>query len=152
MIQEHKQEIEQIVGEMQCPKDSDRYNPGLDVLCKARDAGVQTFVECLEEYSDKCPFSLSLAGLHYCKCPVCSFIVKNRKELQEIVSELSCPKDFQCYKSGFEVLCKAGDVGLETFVECLEEYPEKCSFSLSLAGLHYCKCSLRVYIVKKLKK
>ena len=153
MIQEYKQEIGQLVGELQCPTDPERYNPpGFDVLCKARDIGLQTFVECLEEYSDNCPFSLSLTGLHYCKCPVCTFIVHNRTELQEIIADLSCPKDFQCYKSGFQVLCKARDIGLQTFVECLEEHPCNCTFSFSLYGWNYCRCPVRVYVVKNLKR
>ncbi|MES0364102.1 MAG: hypothetical protein ABUK14_09155 [Desulfobacteria bacterium] len=153
MIQEYKQEIGQIVGELQCPTDPERYNPPeFDVLCKARDAGEHTFVECLEKSSDNCPFSLSLTGLHYCKCPVCSFIVKHRIALQEITRDLSCPKGFQCYKSGFQDLCKVRDVGMQTFVECHEQYSEDCTFSLSLYGWNYCRCPVRVYVVKNLKR
>lgn len=48
-----------------------------------------------------------------------------KKEIEEIIGQIQCPKDFKCYKSGFQVLCKARDMGIEP---------------------------LRAYIVKKLKK
>ena len=76
----------------------------------------------------------------------------HENELKEIIGSFTCPKDFKCYKSGFEVLCKARDVGMQTFLECLEEDPHKCPFSKPLAAWHICKCPLRVYIAKELKK
>ena len=75
-----------------------------------------------------------------------------KKEVEEIISGLQCPKDFECYKSGFENLCKAKDIGLKNYLECLEEDPTSCTFSLSMSGLYYCECPLRIYIAKKLKK
>jgi hypothetical protein len=75
----------------------------------------------------------------------------HEKELQEIIGIFTCPKDFECYKSGFEKLCKAQDVGLP-LLECLEEHPVECRFSVRDGGVFYCKCPLRVYIAKKLKK
>lgn len=76
----------------------------------------------------------------------------HQKEIEEIIGQLKCPKDFECYKSGFKVLCKAVDVGVESFLECLEERPFKCKFSVAFGGLYYCQCPLRVYIAKKLKQ
>jgi hypothetical protein len=74
------------------------------------------------------------------------------KRLEEIIGVLECPKDFKCYKSGFEVLCQARDIGSESFLECLEEDPEGCKFSFAFFGYaHLCQCPLRVYIAKKLK-
>ena len=74
------------------------------------------------------------------------------EELKEIIDNLACPKNFKCYRSGLETLCKARDVGLETFIECLEENPNQCPFSMRLHGHDFCKCPLRVYIAKKLGK
>ena len=54
----------------------------------------------------------------------------HKKEIEEIIGGLKCSKDIQCYKSGFQALCKAKDIGLESFLECLEETPRKCTFSL----------------------
>jgi len=74
------------------------------------------------------------------------------KELQEIMGGFTCPKDFKCYKSGFENLCQANDVGKQTFVQCLELNPDGCSFSKLIAIAYICYCPLRIYISKKLKK
>jgi hypothetical protein len=65
---------------------------------------------------------------------------EHRLEIEEIIDSLECPYDFKWYKQESENLCKAQDVGLETFVECLEEHPHECPFSRDLAGIHYCKC------------
>ena len=45
------------------------------------------------------------------------------KELEGIIDGVKCPKDFKCCRSGFKDLCKAQDVGIESFLECLEEEP-----------------------------
>ncbi len=57
----------------------------------------------------------------------------------------------KCQKQRIESLCKARDVGLQTFVECLEEDPYECPYAM-FVGRHYCKYPLRVHIAKKLKK
>jgi hypothetical protein len=77
---------------------------------------------------------------------------QHRRELESILADVYCPKLEQCYTTGLEILCKARDIGLQSLVECLEEYPDKCPFSLSLAGLVCCKCPVRVYIAKTLNK
>ena len=71
-----------------------------------------------------------------------------KKKLKELIGDLTCPKGFTCCTEGLENLCKARDVGLETFIECLEDDPYICAFSIRLSGLSYCKCPLRVYIAK----
>jgi hypothetical protein len=74
------------------------------------------------------------------------------KGIAEIIGGLRCPKDFRCYRSGFENLCKAKDFGNRYLLECLEETPEQCKFSVVAGGSCFCHCPLRVYIAKKLKK
>jgi len=76
----------------------------------------------------------------------------HRKEIEKIIGQMQCSKDFQCYKSGFEVLCKAKDVGMNSFLQCLEEDPHDCLFLLPIPRTHYCECPIRVYIAKELKK
>ena len=80
-----------------------------------------------------------------------SLDASNKKEIEEIIGQMQCP-NFECYKSGFEILCSAKDIGLETFVECLEEGPKKCSLSASFGPGSLCQCPLRVYICKKCGK
>jgi len=71
-------------------------------------------------------------------------------EIEEIVTHLQCPKDFTCKKSGFKVLCKAKDIGVESFLICLEEDPPKCKFSLALEREYICECPVRICVAKKL--
>jgi hypothetical protein len=74
-----------------------------------------------------------------------------KKEIEEIIGEMQCPKDFKCYKSGFEILCKATTIAGGSFLVCLEKDPQKCKF-VSLEYGYLCECPLRIYIAKKLKK
>jgi hypothetical protein len=74
------------------------------------------------------------------------------KEIAEIIGGLKCPKDFKCYRSGFENLCKAEDLGMDSFLVCLEETPSDCPFAFDFGSACFCQCPLRVYIAKKLKK
>jgi len=77
----------------------------------------------------------------------------HKKEIMEILSGLQCSKDFVCYTSGQVRLCKADDIGLESYLVCLEEHPKDCKFHVVLFGdKHFCKCPLRVYIAKNIKK
>jgi hypothetical protein len=71
------------------------------------------------------------------------------KKIEELLGQIKCPKDFICYKSGFKDLCKAEDVGMKSFLKCLEENPRDCLFSRGYAESHYCTCPLRIYIAKK---
>jgi hypothetical protein len=75
------------------------------------------------------------------------------KRLREDIGHLCCPKNFKCHAEGFENLCKAQDVGLATFLVCLEQQrPNDCQFSLPFGHIFLCECPLRVHIAKKLKK
>jgi hypothetical protein len=77
---------------------------------------------------------------------------EEQKKIEEIIGQLICPKDFICAQSGFERLCKARDIGLESFMECLEEKSAGCKFALPFGDGYFCQCPLRVYLAKKLKK
>jgi hypothetical protein len=76
----------------------------------------------------------------------------HRKRIEEIIAAMQCPKDFECYKSRFTKLGKARDIGLKSFLVCLEENPELCQFSLQFGNSYFCTCPLRVYIARELKK
>ena len=75
-----------------------------------------------------------------------------RKQLDKIIDGIKCPYDFKCCKSDFKDLCKAQDIGMESFLKCLDRTSEECVFSMSLADSKFCKCPLRLYIAKVLKK
>ena len=56
------------------------------------------------------------------------------------------------YNSELGFTCNALDVGLDSYVECLETYAPTCPFSVSYAHSYYCKCTARVYICKNIGK
>jgi hypothetical protein len=76
----------------------------------------------------------------------------HKNEIEEIIGQMQCAKDFQCYKSGFEILSKTKDIGLELYLQCLEENVFGCQFSVRFGGNYFCECPLRVYIAKEMKK
>ena len=77
---------------------------------------------------------------------------EDREKIEEIMSGMQCSKNFECADNKFERLCKAKDFVLEEYLECLEEDPSRCQFSVPLGYRHFCKCPLRVYLTKKLKR
>ena len=75
------------------------------------------------------------------------------REIEQIMAGMECAKDFECYRSGFERLCKARDGGLKEHLWCMEEgVSRRCSYSLSFGKGMLCKCPLRVYLAKKFGK
>jgi hypothetical protein len=77
---------------------------------------------------------------------------KRKEEIEKIILGFQCPKDFKCYKTGFENLCKAKDGGLEDYLVCLEKNSKSCPFVLTFGFGYFCTCPLRCYIAKKLNK
>lgn len=75
-----------------------------------------------------------------------------QEQIEQMIVGHHCPKKFMCYRSGFKNLCRAKDIGLESFVACLMDDPLACKFSVQFSGIFFCQCSLRVYIAKKFKK
>ena len=75
-----------------------------------------------------------------------------KREIEEIIGGIQCPKDFLCCKAGLDNLCKAKDIGIESFLECLEKEPQDCKFSLFYGYSYFCQCPLRIYLAKKLCK
>lgn len=77
---------------------------------------------------------------------------EDRKKIEEIMAGMQCSMNFKCAESGFKHLCSAKDMGLKSYLYCLEENPSACPFALSFGYTHYCECPLRVYLAKKLNK
>jgi hypothetical protein len=63
-----------------------------------------------------------------------------------------CPQGCKCREAEVEGLCMARDIGLKTFVECLEERPFECESSISYGRVSYCCCRARVYIARSLNE
>jgi hypothetical protein len=77
-------------------------------------------------------------------------IQEHKDQIEQIMSEIYCPRDFPCYKSGFEKIGKIRDIKAEGLLECLEKDSEKCQFSLTFGGGTCCLCPLRIYIASEL--
>jgi len=72
----------------------------------------------------------------------------NRDQVEEIIKQMTCPRDFECCKSGFENLSDVGIVGDAKMVECIEERAHSCDFGVPFGLGVLCKCPLRNYIAK----
>ncbi len=77
---------------------------------------------------------------------------KHEMQIEKIMGVMTCPKNFECYKSGFKKLCNATDIGMEGFIKCLEAEPEKCWFSVISGKSYLCQCPLRIYVAKNLSE
>lgn len=77
---------------------------------------------------------------------------KHTAEIEEIRSSMDCPKDFECYKSGFEVLCKIYIFKQGDVLECLEKDQLPCELGFPFGNGLFCKCPLRKYIAKNFGK
>ena len=73
-----------------------------------------------------------------------------KTEIEKIISQNKCTKAYKCYNSGLKMLCKAKDIGLDSFVECLEREPNACDFSFPFGLMYLCQCPLRIYIAKEM--
>ena len=62
----------------------------------------------------------------------------------------ACPQGCRCHRQEGEGLCKAVDVGLETYLECMEARPFECPSSVRFARVYYCSCPRRVQLAKEL--
>ena len=75
--------------------------------------------------------------------------LEQKDEIEEIIGKMDCPKDFICYKSGFEELPKSGITGRIGFVECLTDSEESCRFGIASGkNRRLCQCPLRYYIAE----
>ena len=81
-------------------------------------------------------------------------ILEQQKEkIEQIIADMNCPLDFECYKSGFDNLCKAKDNRLDGHVDCLDvEIKHRCEFRVPFGQVVLCRCPLRVYVAKNLEK
>jgi hypothetical protein len=75
--------------------------------------------------------------------------VKLKKEIERLLK--NCPEGCKCRQRGIEDLCYVRDVGLETFVRCLEENSLDCFHRIVFGRANYCSCPPRVSIAKQLK-
>ena len=73
---EFSEKIREIMGEMQCPKNFKCAESGFEELCKAKDIGFESHLECLESNSWDCKFSDNFGFAYFCNCPLRVYIAK----------------------------------------------------------------------------
>ena len=78
-------------------------------------------------------------------------VQKHKGNIEQIISDMECAKDFVCHKSGFKYLGKAKLIAAGERVECLEENSRLCKFAFLLGSLTICECPLRNYIAKNFR-
>jgi len=76
---------------------------------------------------------------------------EHKEQLKKIIDGMTCSKDFKCLRSDFEDLGEVKDIGMKTFLECLEEDSQQCEFAFPFGYQHFCKCPVRIYLAKNLK-
>ena len=80
MEEEHRRKIEKIIGQLQCPKDFKCTDFGFENLCKARDFGIDDFLECLEDNPSRCSFAFHFGNTYFCQCPLRVYLAKKLKK------------------------------------------------------------------------
>jgi hypothetical protein len=75
----HIQEVERLIYGLRLHKDCRWFQPGSGFTCKAKDVGLDLYVECLEKNSNECPFSVSYVHSYYCTSPARVYVTKELK-------------------------------------------------------------------------
>ena len=79
--------------------------------------------------------------------------VEHVEQMEEIMVDMrehppNCLKDFRCYKSSLEDLCKVKGIGVFDTIQCMSGDARCCAFSFGVMEDRYCQCPLRRYIAE----
>ena len=66
--------IEELLLDSLCSRECECYQSGFKDLCKAKDIGMEDFLECAEEDANMRPSSFSFGYRFFCKCPIRIYI------------------------------------------------------------------------------
>ena len=80
MKKEDKRKLEEIMAGVQCPKGFKCAEHGFERLCKAKDFGLESFLECLEENPQLCHFNQPFGDRYLCQCPLRVYLGKKLKK------------------------------------------------------------------------
>ena len=72
--------ITSMIGHMNCPKDFKCANNGFENLCRAKECGMDDYLECLEDDPLSCKFAILFGRQYFCQCPLRVYIAKNLEE------------------------------------------------------------------------
>lgn len=77
---------------------------------------------------------------------------EQRKKIAKILREMQCSRGCKCLGREPEDLCKVKSFGVHSLLECLEDVPENCTFSVAFGGSYFCKCPARLKIAEILEE
>ena len=89
MNEEEKKKIEEILEGLKCPKDFRCAQSGFERLCKARDIGLKSLLDCLEENPATCKFALSFGYGYFCQCPIRVYLAKKTEAVIHSCNKLN---------------------------------------------------------------
>jgi hypothetical protein len=72
-----------------------------------------------------------------------------KREIEKLLED--CPEGCKCLQQGVDNLCYVRDVGLKTFVQCLEKNSSTCFHQIIFGRTYYCSCPACVFIAKGFK-
>ncbi len=80
MEEDVRKTIEEIIGQMQCPKNFKCAESGFNDLCEAEDLGMEHYLKCLEPEPSDCKFALPFGSGYFCQCPLRVYLSKKLKK------------------------------------------------------------------------
>lgn len=81
----HKQAIEKIKTEMDCPKNFQCLEPEHKPNCELKDMGMDLYVRCCEKQPSDCKFHRHFGKFNRCKCPVAIYQAKNMESKDDLI-------------------------------------------------------------------
>ena len=74
-----------------------------------------------------------------------------RRQIEKIIADMKtkspkCLKNYQCYESSLEKLCRIKGVSTYDEIKCFSEEARCCGLSFPSMSKRYCNCPLRRYI------
>jgi hypothetical protein len=72
-------------------------------------------------------------------------------QLDKIMSELECPKSFQCSRSGYVAVLQSKRFAFDYFT-CIEANPLPCPHAIHYGYTWVCLCPLLHYVARKQQK
>ena len=69
--------------------------------------------------------------------------------IKSVSGKIQCYEDFYCFKHKFKDAIHKNEVGIEQLLKCIKPTTSNCPFSIQSEKEYYCKCPLRVYLIRE---
>lgn len=76
------------------------------------------------------------------------FNAEQRRHLERLKAKTRCDRKHVCIETPGADLCAARDLGMGSFLECLETVRGKCRHAFPFGKGRFCRCPLRVFLEK----